>query len=129
MSVFRRLVGAFIVGGCIGLASQVFLVLAQMLVGDNFMVAMPLSLLFLGLTTAVLVWTGLYDKVEAIGKWGATLPFSGLVYAIAGAYMKAKSEKGALKALIEASMVSVIVLGGGGALCILVGVLLSFFVS
>ena len=93
------------------------------------MVSMPVCLALLGLVTAILIWTGAYAKIEAVGQWGATLPFSGLVSAICGSFTQSKQANGLGKALLDGSMVSILVLGGGGVVCIIVGVVLSFFVG
>jgi hypothetical protein len=79
MTIFKRLVGAFVVGGCMGVAGQVFITLFSLVMTDAMLTIM-LSMLCMGLFGAALVLTGVYPKISRIGGFGAELPVCGLIY-------------------------------------------------
>lgn len=97
-SVGAKLGGAFVVGGCIAVVTQVIMMVVGMVLPVADLVP-PVSLIFLGILGMVLVLTGNYQKLNEIGGFGAGIMFCGLVDAVAGVFMgatmEAKGNKGA----------------------------------
>lgn len=93
MDVAKRLFGAFFVGGCLGLACQLFASLWRMALGADSAYAVPAALVSLGVAGGVLYVAGLYQKIEKVGFFGAALPFSGLVSAVAGQYLDGRERR------------------------------------
>lgn len=92
-SVGQKLGGAFLVGGCIAVVAQCIMkVLSGVLPVANLVT--PASLVVLGLIGVVLVLTGVYEKLNEIGGFGAGIMFCGLVDAMAGAFMGGAMEAG-----------------------------------
>lgn len=71
MDVAKRLFGAFFVGGCLGLACQLFASLWRMALGADSAYAVPAALVSLGVAGGVLYVAGLYQKIEKVGFFGA----------------------------------------------------------
>lgn len=92
-SVGAKLIGAFVVGGCIAVVAQCIMKVVGMIVPVHDLVA-PLSLVVLGLIGMVLVLNGTYAKITEIGGFGAGIMFCGLVDAVAGVFMGASMEAG-----------------------------------
>lgn len=92
-SVGAKLIGAFVVGGCIAVVAQCIMTVVGMIVPVRDLVA-PLSLVVLGLIGMVLVLNGTYAKITEIGGFGAGIMFCGLVDAVAGVFMGASMEAG-----------------------------------
>ena len=122
MDVAKRLTGSFIVGGAIGLVTQVLFVIGQMVAGPNIQLAMVVGFVLLGIVTTVLFMTGVYEKIEKVGYFGATLPFSGLVAGVAHLYLGGKAEGGVAGGLKAGLKLLVGILGLGTVVSIVVGV-------
>lgn len=126
MDVAKRLAGSFVVGGAIGLATQVLFVIGQAVAGPSIEGSMIVGFLLLGVVTTVLFVTGAYEKIERAGYFGATLPFSGLVSGVAHLYLGGKAEGGVGGGVKAGLGLLVGVLGLGSAVAMVVGVVYSF---
>ena len=126
MDAVRHVLGAFVVGGCIGLATQVLFVISQALVGPDVMLAMIVAFLMLGVVTTVLFVAGVYEKIERVGYFGAVLPFSGLVAGVAHLYLGAKAEGGPAAGIKAGLGLLIGVLGLGTVICIVIGAVYAF---
>jgi hypothetical protein len=97
MKIFKRLAGAFVVGGCAGVVGQLFITFFSFVLTDA-MLAVMLSMLCVGLIGAVLVLTDVYPKISRFGGFGAELPVCGLIYGascLAAIALKAGATPGA----------------------------------
>lgn len=126
MVTMRHMGGAFVVGGCIGLITQLLFVIAQMMVGTNVMLAMVVAFLMLGVLTTVLFVAGIYERIERVGYFGAVLPFSGLVAGVAHLYLGAKAEGGVANGIKAGLGLLIGVLGLGTIICIIIGAVYAF---
>ena len=103
-SAGQKFIGAFVVGGLIAVFAQVILMVVGMLMPAP-QLAMPVSLVILGLVGMVLVLTGNYEKLNEVGGFGAGIMFCGLVDAVAGVFMGgAMSEGGKASAGMKAAI-------------------------
>ena len=126
MDVAKRLAGSFVVGGAIGLVTQVLFVIGQMVAGPNIQLAMVVGFVLLGIVTTVLFMTGVYEKIEKVGYFGATLPFSGLVSGVAHLYLGGKAEGGVAGGLKAGLKLLIGILGLGTVVALVVGVVYGF---
>ena len=92
-SAGQQLGGAFVVGGLIAVVAQVIMMVMAMVAPVPNLVA-PLSLVVLGIVGMVLVICGVYEKISAVGGFGAGIMFCGLVEAVAGIFVGASMEAG-----------------------------------
>lgn len=121
MKVLRPLVGAFVVGGLLGLLGQVFMALfGAMGVPPQFVA--PLVLVSMGLVGCGLFIANIYQKIEKIGGFGAMLPFSGFDAAIAGVSSAARTQSGTAAAVKAGVGLFFSVAGVGIVVSIVVGV-------
>ena len=127
MDVAKRLFGAFFVGGCLGLACQLFASLWRMALGADSAYAVPAALVSLGVADGVLYVAGLYQKIEKVGFFGAALPFSGLVSAVAGQYLDGEKEGGPRRGVAKGLGIFLYVLGLGSLVAAAAGAV--FFLS
>lgn len=110
VSIGKAMVMAFLVGGMLSVVGQVYVEVLTLILGPNPGVVNPLTLILMGLTALVLYTFGLYQKLEALGGFGASMPFSGFAAGCAAVYggikeatgSKAKGIWGAAKLLIYA---------------------------
>ena len=126
MDVAKRLAGSFVVGGAIGLVTQILFVIGQMVAGSNIQLAMVVGFVLLGIVTTVLFMTGVYEKIEKVGYFGAVLPFSGLVSGVAHLYLGGKAEGGVGGGLKAGLKLLVGILGLGTVVVLAVGVVYGF---
>jgi len=84
MELAKKLVGAFVVGGCMGLLGQLLMMLFGAIVGAESILFMPLILISMGVIGAVLFVLGIYQKIEKVGRIGALMSFCGLPTGVAG---------------------------------------------
>ena len=119
--IAKRLAGAFFVGGCLGLFSQVLFVLWRMLLGDDSAWAMPATLLSLGVVGGALYVGNVYQKIEKAGAIGAAMPFSSLVSAVAGMFLQGSAEGGCRKGIVRGLGVFLYVLGVGSLIAAIIG--------
>lgn len=117
----KRLAGAFLVGGCLGLAGQVFYALWQAVLGADAALAMPAALVTLGVVGGTLYVFGAYQKIEKIGAIGAAMPFSGLVSAVAGMFIEGSRDRGAVGGIAGGLKIFAYVLGVGSLLAAVIG--------
>ena len=117
-----RLLRTFVVGGLIGLFSQVLVVLWRGVLGADSMWLMPAMLATLGVISAVLYLLGVYQRIEHVGCMGAAMPFSGLVSAVASAFLEGYEQGGASGGVAAGFKLFLYVLGIGSCLAALVGV-------
>lgn len=113
-----RLLRAFIVGGAIGLLSELFFVLWTGVFGAGSMWCTPATLLTLGICGGLLFVFGIYQKIERFAGMGAVFPFSGLASAIAASFAAGR-EKSIGAGVKEAVKFAAYVLGIGSLLSIL----------
>lgn len=92
-SVGQKLIGAFVVGGLIGVVAQAIMMVMAMVLPVKDLAA-PAMLMVLGLIGMALVITGNYQKLNEIGGFGAGIMFCGLVDAVAGAFVGGSMEEG-----------------------------------
>ena len=92
-SVGQKLIGAFVVGGLIGVVAQAIMMLMSKILPMPDLAA-PAMLMVLGVIGMVLVLTGNYQKLNEIGGFGAGIMFCGLVDAVAGAFVGGSMEEG-----------------------------------
>lgn len=126
MDVAKRLAGSFLIGGAIGLVTQVLFTIGQAVAGPNVQLAMIVGFILLGIVTTVLFMTGIYEKIEKVGYFGATLPFSGLVAGVAHLYLGGKAEGGVAGGLKAGLKLLVGILGLGSVVAIVIGVVYGF---
>ena len=79
MIMAKRLLNAFVFGGCIALVGQLFLMIAAMIVPDQTL-ATIIAMLFFGFLGAILIASGIYDKLSKFADFGADQPLCGLMY-------------------------------------------------
>lgn len=84
MNVAKKLLGAFIVGGCFGVIGQIVMVFVGGIMGSGSNMIVPLTLAIMGIIGVVLFAFGIYQKLLDIGGFGAIMPFCGLAAAVAG---------------------------------------------
>lgn len=118
----KRLAGAFLVGGCLGLLGQAFYTLWQAVLGSGAAMAMPAALVSLGIVGGVLYVCDVYQKIEKVGAIGAAMPFSGLVSAVAGMFLQGARERGFTGGLCGGLKIFLYVLGVGSLLAAAVGI-------
>jgi hypothetical protein len=102
----KQLLGAFVVGGCMGVLTQIFYMLYRAIPADvtftftdNCTLAIRefsagLALITCGAIMVVLFLTGVLDKINKVGGFGATIPLFGLVGGAAGAIIGHKTATG-----------------------------------
>lgn len=129
MGTFKKLAGAFIVGGIFGLIGQILFTIYVGLLGPDSPLLMVFLLVSMGMLGGILFALGLYQKLEAIGGFGAMLPFSGFATGICGAIVGTRMAGASMGQAIKAGlMVVVYVVGLGMAFSIIVGLIASFAV-
>lgn len=119
--VVKRLFATFVFGGCFGVLSQIFVVLWRAILGEESTWVMPLMLVTLGFVGAILYIIGIYQKFEDVGVMGAIMPFSGLVSAVATAFMQEDARGGTARGVGAGFLFFLYVLGVGGLLSALMG--------
>jgi hypothetical protein len=103
----KTILGAFIVGGCMGLMCQLINIFYAFLIPDDALLfgsttlglaqnySSGFSLATCGLIMLILFITGILPKVNEVGGFGATIPLFGLVGAVGGSTLGYKAETGA----------------------------------
>lgn len=121
---------AFLVGGIMGVITQLFLVLYAAVLPQP-MVDMHLhstfALVTLGLLTLVTYPSGLFDRVQAWGGWGIMLTFSGLAGAVAGCYQGVLAHTGSVAKAIGQGFKLVFTIVGIGFIPIAIVMLIVAF--
>ena len=123
--VVKRLFLVFFVGGCFGLFSQVLVALWRVVLGPDSTWLMPAMLVTLGLVGTVLYVAGIYQKLEEKAAMGAIMPFSGLVSAVAGAFLEGNERKGMGAGVLEGFKFFLYVLGIGACVSAVVAVVVA----
>jgi hypothetical protein len=107
MNKGKAILGAFIVGGCMGLLCQLFNICYAFLIPDDALLfgsailglaqnySSGFALMTCGLVMMILFIAGILPKVEAFGGFGATIPLFGLVGAVGGSTLGYKAQTGA----------------------------------
>lgn len=121
MESVKRVLSSFVVGGCIGLVTQILFFIATLFVGTDFLPAMVVCLAMLGVVTMVLFLCGAYQKIEKVGYFGAVLPFSGLIAAVAHLYLAARPEGGVWAGIKSGMGLLICVLGLGTVFALVIG--------
>jgi hypothetical protein len=91
MEILKRVSKAFVFGACVGLAGQICLLLAGSIVPDATL-ATIIAMLLVGLIGALLIATGIYDKLAGFAGFGEDQPVCGLMYGAANMARGALSE-------------------------------------
>ena len=100
----KRIVGAFVTGGCIGVTGQLFISLLSVKIPDPTLTVL-ISMLFVGIVGAVLIITGVYSKISERAGIGADIPICGLMFGAAGFRAKAQEDgMGAKQAVMQGFM-------------------------
>ena len=125
-SIGQKLIGAFLVGGAIAFLMQLIMMVVGMALPMKELVT-PVSLVVLGFAGMVLVLCGAYDKIAAVGGFGAGVMFCGLVNAVAHVFMGGAMREGgnASGGMKAAGKFAVTMLASFVAVGILLGVLLA----
>lgn len=122
---------AFLVGGIMGVITQLFLVLYGAVL-PGFMIDMHLhstfALVTLGLLTLATYPSGLFNRIQEWGGWGMMLTFSGLAGAVAGCYQGVKAHTGSAAKAIGEGFKLVFTIVGMGAIPIVVVMLIVAFI-
>ena len=121
--VAKRLAGAFVVGGCLGLICQAFYAFWQAVLGVDASLAMPAALVSIGVLGGVLYVFDIYQKIEKVGAIGAAMPFSGLVSAVAGMFLEGNKENGFVGGIGKSLKIFFYVLGIGSLLTAVIGII------
>ncbi|MEL7655266.1 MAG: hypothetical protein AAGU75_05075 [Bacillota bacterium] len=83
-----------------------------------------MTLLVFGMPGGALLISGIYQKIEKVGAFGAILPLCGLVAAIGGTYSGATINTGSTRDAVKEALLFVLyILGSGTILAVLVGVI------
>lgn len=124
----QRILGAFVVGGCVGAFAQLIIMLLNKIVPDPMLVII-LAMFLVGIISFILIITDVYPKISAFGKFGADLPVCGLMYGAANATaLLRKSGTTAGAAFLKGfGMVGTIVFGGFG-ISFIIGIV-TFFMA
>ncbi|HWQ76482.1 MAG TPA: SpoVA/SpoVAEb family sporulation membrane protein [Syntrophomonas sp.] len=124
----KRILGAFLVGGCVGVVGQAVISLLDNVIPDPMLVII-LAMFLVAVISFILIITDVYPKISKVGYFGADLPVCGLMYGAASATaMTRKSGAPAGAAFLKGfGMVGTIVFGGY-AICMLIGVA-AFFIG
>lgn len=105
MSKGKKLLGSFVVGGAIGAVMQIVYVgIKSALPAAMSSLAAAVTLVILGILGMILVLTGAYAKITAVGGYGASIMFSGLVDALSGIYLGARMKTGKTSAAVAAAL-------------------------
>ena len=124
LCMFKQIVSAFIVGGIFAVVGQSLISVISSLLGGFSMMVVLVTLLVLGMMGGVLFISGIYQKIEKIGAFGAILPLCGLVAAIGGIYSGAKINTGSTRDAVKEALLFVLyILGIGTILAVHVGVI------
>lgn len=126
VQVVKRLFASFFVGGCFGVASQLLVVLWRAVLGPDSPFVMAAMLFTLGLIGGALFVAGIYQRLERATAMGATMPFSGLVSAVASSYIKGYREGGAKRGVAEGFKFFLYVLGMGACVSAAVAAVVFF---
>lgn len=127
MTAFKNLTGAFIIGGIFGVIGQALLSIYIGLLGPDSPLLLALLLVSMGLIGGILFIFGIYQKLEAIGGFGAMLPFSGLATGVSGTIVGAREAGASMGQAIKSGLMLVVFVADLGMVfsCI-VGLIASF---
>ncbi len=123
--VVKRLALSFFVGGCFGAACQGVAALCSSLLGPDSPWVMASMLVVLGIVGAVLYAMGVYQRLERCACMGVVMPLSGLVSAVAGAYLEGRGNGGNRRGIAAGVKFFLYVLGVGACLSAAVGFLVA----
>ena len=121
--MIQKALKAGLFGGCIGLVGQAFIALISGFIQDP-MLATIIAMLIFGLVSAVIIATGLYDKIAAFAGFGADQPLCGLMYGATGIAAGTKASGApAGKAVIAGFVKVMIIVGIGFVLSAILGLI------
>lgn len=125
MAILKQLGITFVTGGIFGVIGQFIFTILLGLVGPTSPLLGTYLLWAMGLIGGIMFIFGAYQKLEKIAGFGAIMPFSGLVSAVAGAIAGPKQAGAPMGKAIKNSMVMVVayVIGIGTLLGIIVGII------
>ena len=117
----KRLLNAFIFGGCVALVGQFFLMIAAMIVPDQTL-ATIVAMLFFGFLGAILIASGIYDKLAKFADFGAEQPICGLMNGATMNTVLAKAQGApAGKAFLKGFCMVALIVGSGFAISAILG--------
>ena len=123
MSVLKRIVKAFITGGCAGLVGQVLITVMSNFIADPILTVLA-SVLIFGFICVLLILTGTYTKISRFGGGGGAILLGGLMFAAATASAEMQSAgTSKSKAVIGGFAKIMMVLGSGFVISLLIGIL------
>ena len=120
----KKLLYSFLFGGCIGAVGHAFIMVVSGFVPDPTLATIIAMLLF-GLVSAVVIGTGLYDKMAAVVGFAADQPLCGLMYGatkVAGAEKANGAPNG--KAFVSGFVKVMIIVGIGYIISAVLGIII-----
>jgi hypothetical protein len=124
LTAIRKILKAFLVGGCFGLIGQLLIALFAIFISDATMVIM-VSILAFGVIAVVIIANGFYFKVAEFGDSGAAIPVCGLMFGAATSAAAAQKAGAKLeKAFIVGFWNVLKILGTGFVIAFILGLLL-----
>lgn len=124
MEVLKRSMRTFLVGGCIGVVAQFFMMLYASFLPETLVVI--ISMLTIGIIGSILIITDVYPKIAKVGYFGADLPVCGLMFGAAmTTAMTRKAGAPAGKAFAKGFGAVATIVGIGFGACFIIGVMIA----